>query len=313
MNKKIAAISSFLLFLILAFPMLGAVYAQQQIQGISGLSEGSTFTYSNTLLWNSTNPSDFPPLSLVAENQSTWQINVNGVHGGTIEFQKLVTYKNGSQVSSDELDEVNAGIVNDFLMFASNLTAGGMLFPMASDKPFIINGTEFRGYNGNFRDTNHIEVNNTGLDGYVYSYLNLWFDRQTGICVEFYITSVYTSTPNQAVTQHLVLTASSVWSVSAASSGTPTSTPQTSSQSSSNPTPTPVGTTPTDQFPTSLVVVIAVVVVVIVVAGFILLPKGKPKPKQKPESKEPQENQEAPKEKSEKEPQGKPEEDSYSI
>jgi hypothetical protein len=311
MNKKSAAISSLLLFL-LVFPLLGVTCVQGQAVAVSGLSEGNTFTYDNIYTWTSTNPIESVPLSLIAQNQSTLEITIQTVTGSTVGLGKLWIYKNGTQVPSTEYDEVNSGLTGTVLVYAANLTAGGLLFPGSTELPFVINDTTFRAYGGIFRETNHIEVNNTGIEGMVYSYMNLYFDRATGMCVEYYLTSVYTSNPNQVIVQHLVLKGSNVWQVSS-NSGTPTATPSTSPPPSSS-QPTSQATLPPDDgssgFPTSLIIIIVVVAVIVIVAGFLLLPKGKPKPKQ-----EPQEKQEAPKEAPEKEQQPKEEskEDTYSI
>jgi len=184
-----------------------------------------------------------------------------------------------------------------------------------------INDSVYRAYEGNVRLTNHIEVNNTGISGLAYSYMNLFFDQQTGICVEYYLISVYTDAPNQVITQHLVLTNSNVWQVSTAATSGPT--PISSQTTAANPTPTPNGTSSSNTgFPTDLILIFAIVVAVIVVAGFFLLPKGKPKPKpeqeEKAESME-EEEQAVEAEKSQKEAPEKAseeetsEEDSYSI
>jgi len=319
MNRTFAAVTTFLMCL-LVFSMLGAAYAQAQAQGVSGLAEGNSFTYSNTYIWISTNPGDIVPSALVAQNDSTLQITVQSVTGSTITLQDVWTYTNGTQMSSAEYDEVNSGLTGSVLAYAGNLTAGQPLFPAATNMP-AINDSVYRAYEGNVRLTNHIEVNNTGISGLAYSYMNLYFDQKTGICVEYYLTSVYTDAPNQVITQHLDLINSNVWQISASATSGPTPTP--SQTAAANPTPTPTGSSSSNTgFPTDLILIFAVVVAVIVVAGYFLLPKGKPKPK--PEQTEQAESvekeelaavaKEAPEEAPEKASEEEnSEEDSYSI
>jgi hypothetical protein len=184
-----------------------------QIQAVPGVSTGDMFTYESTYRWSSSNPNDVVPAYLVAQNQSTLEITVQQVTGSTAVLQQVITYKNGTQQTNTEPNEVNSGITGTILLYAANLTAGGLLFPGSTELPFVINGTSFRDYMGGFRETNHIEVNNTGIEGVVYSYMDLYFDRQTGVLVEYYLTNVYSDLPNQKVTQHMLLTNSNVWTV----------------------------------------------------------------------------------------------------
>ena len=279
MNTKTVALMPFLALLIFA-PFVGGVFAQAA--GLPGVAVGNTFTYSNTIFWNSTVPTDIAPFNLLVQNQSTLQITVDQVSGSTVLLQKVWTYKNGTQNTSTEPDEVNGGITGTVLAYAANLTAGGYLFPGATNPAFVINDTTFRTYAGNsFEDTNHIIVNNTSIEGEAYSFMNLYFDRQTGMLVEYYLTTVYTDLPNQSVTQHLLLTESNVWAVSDNTSPSASSSPTSSTSSpAASQSPSPSGNLPsntTGNFPTGLVITIVVVAVVIIVAGFLLLRKGKPK------------------------------------
>ncbi|MCW4017519.1 MAG: hypothetical protein NWF00_02360 [Candidatus Bathyarchaeota archaeon] len=208
--KKGLVLSAFVLVFLFALTV-GSVFAQ--IQAVPGVSVGDTFTYESTYLWSSSNAGEVVPAYLVAQNESTLQITVQTVTGSTAVLQQVLTYKNGTQHTSTEANEVNSGITGTILLYAANLSAGGLLFPGSTELPFVINSTSFRDYMGSFRETNHIEVNNTGIEGIVYSYMNLYFDKQTGVLVEYYLTNVYSDLPNQKVTQHMLLTNSNVWTV----------------------------------------------------------------------------------------------------
>ena len=210
MKTKLVASSAFLLML-LVLPIVGSVFAQTQ--ALPGVSVGDTFTYDSTISWNSTNPADVIPSYLIAQNQTVLQFTVQLVTGSTAILQDIWTYKNGTQQNSTDTVEVNSGITGGILLYAANLTAGSLLFPGATDLPYVINSTVFRDYSGSFRETNHIEVNNTGIEGETYSYMSLYFDKQTGVLVEYYLTSVYTAAPNQTITQHLLIKDNSVWTI----------------------------------------------------------------------------------------------------
>jgi hypothetical protein len=274
MNKRTSAVA-FILLMIFILPVLGSTFAQTT--DLAGVSVGDTFTYNNTLLWNSTLPSDIVPAYLIAQNQSTLKITVQQVSGSTVLLEKVWTYKNGTQDVSTEPDEVYGGVTGTVLVYAANLTAGSPLFPGASELPFTINETIFRSYSGNnFRETNHIIVNSTGTEGEAYSLMNLYFDKQTGILVEYYLTNVYTATPNQKITQHMLLVNSNVWTVSDTSSSSP------DTSTATTPTSNPSGAVPSDNtpknsdegLPVGLILTILVVVVVIIIAGYFILRKG---------------------------------------
>ena len=313
MNKKFAAVASFFACFLIVL-MLGAVCAQAQTQGVSGLNVGDRFSYSNTYTVTSTNPSDIVPSTYISQNDSTLQVTAQNVTGSTVTLLEVWTYTNGSQVPMVENVDVDTGVTGSVMAYDANLTAGQPLFPSGTNMP-AINDSVYRSYENNFRLTNHIEVNSTGISNMVYSDMNLYFDQQTGICVEYYLTQVYSDAPNQVITQHFLLTYSSVWQVSSESSSEPTMPPQTGT-SAPTATPTSSGSSTSNTgIPTDLIIIIAVVAAAILVAGFFLLPKGKPKPQQEqPKSAEPQtpaaDDEEWPEETPEEE---KSEKDNYSI
>jgi hypothetical protein len=209
MKMKKIALSAFILTLLVA-STAASVFAQPQ--AVPGVYVGDTFTYQSIYYWNSTNPNDVVPAYLAAQNESTLQVTVQQVAGSTAVVEEVFTYKNGSQVSTTETDEVNSGITGTVLLYAANLTAGSLLFP-GSELPYVINGTSFRDFAGEARQVNHIEVNNTGGEDTAYSYMDLYFDKQTGVLIEYYLTKVYTELPTQTTTQHLVLQDSNVWTI----------------------------------------------------------------------------------------------------
>ena len=278
MNTKTPILFCLIFALILALSIVSSAFAQ--FEGSSGVSVGETFTYSNTYIWNSTVPSDIVPATLLPLNQSQVKITIQTVTGSTIQHEDVWTYRNGTATPPTiVIDEVNNHLTpNTIFIYAANLSVGGLLFPGATDLPFIINDTTFRAYPDGVRQTNHIAVNNTGIEGTLYSFMNLYFDRQTGMLVEYYLTTVYSAFPNQMTTQHLLLTGTSVWTISSNTSPSTSALPTVSPTSDLTPAPSQTASSnSTESPPIALIVTIAVVAVVIIVAGFLLLRKGKPK------------------------------------
>jgi hypothetical protein len=209
MNKKLA-VPTFFLF-ILCFAAVGNASAQTSLVGVS---PGNTFKYNLTFYWNSTNPADVVPAYLVEQNQTDYlQLTVETTTGTTVVTQAVWQLLNGTASNSTDVAEVSSGATGSIYVYAANLTAGGLLFPLSEEMPYRINDTSFRSYPSGFRETNHIAVNNTNIEGEVYSYMDLYFDKQTGIVVEYTLTGVSSSTPNQTVVQHFVLKDSNAWVV----------------------------------------------------------------------------------------------------
>lgn len=198
---------------LISFTFAGTAFAQTS-PVLIGVSPGNVFKYDITYYWSSTNPVDVVPAYLVAQNQTDYfQITVETVTSTTVVIQTLWQFQNGTAVNGTDVAEVSSGATGSIYVYAANLTAGGFLFPSATDLPWRINSTEFRSYPSGFREINRIAVNNTDIEGVVYSYMDLYFDKQTGIVVEFTLTNVNTATPNQKVVQHFMLKESNAWVV----------------------------------------------------------------------------------------------------
>ncbi len=279
MDTKLVASSLVLLLIISSF----AGFTFAQVQALPGVAVGDTFTYDNSVVWTSKNPLDVPPSYLANQNGTTLQVSVLTVTGSTVQLQKTLTWRNGTSTTDTELDEVNSGITGTVLLYAANLTAGNLLFPGSTELPYTINETAIRAHADSYRETNHISANNTGAEGstVAYSLMDLYFDKQTGVCVEYYLTTVYIDSPNQALTQHLQLKSTNLWRISNAPIGTPTGNPTGNPTASASPS-TSQPSTSTGGIPMELLyVVIIVLVALIVVFGLLFMRKGKKKEEKK--------------------------------
>jgi len=213
-NKKLVIVS--ILLLLLGTGLFGTVVAQTGTASL-GVSSGDTFKYDFTVFWTSNQPGEIPPPSLIGQNQTDYyQVTIQLAAGTTAALQTSWRFLNGTVVNQTEITDVsglNENLTSSIFLYAANLTAGGKLYPLAQDLPWVINDTTFREYGGNFRAINHIEANRTDLEGEVYSYLSLYFDQQTGMLVESTSIDIYSSAPTQVVTRHFALKESSVWVV----------------------------------------------------------------------------------------------------
>jgi ribosomal protein L40E len=278
MKKTTATVA--LLFAILCIMVVGSAYAQTLV----GVSSGNTFKYDLSFGWTSTNPDDVVPPTFVAHNQTDYfEITVTTVTGSTVEVNTTWSFLNGTIVPESQIAEVSTGATGSIYVYAANLAAGSRLFP-STDLDFMVNETIPRYYQGSdFRETNHISFTFTGREGEVYSAMSLYFDKATGIVVEYTLTDVYTATPSQTFIRHMVLKDTNVWTMGPSSSS-PTPTPP-SSTSSTSPTPEPNGTSQAEIDP--LIIALAIVVVAVLIVGVLAVKQRKknqrqPKTAQKP-------------------------------
>src|SRR3990170_8150108 len=189
MNKRTALAALSVLVLCFAFA--------QQVQAQDfhvGVSEGNTFKYDMAFYWSSTNQTATAPISWVNANATEYyQTTIQTVAATTVVINTFWHYLNGTEINGTELVDVVTGNGGSILVYAANLAAGMLLYPGSLSITDRIDETITRGT----RETNHIEVNKTGVENEVYSYINLFFDKQTGIMGEVYTEDVYSSMPDQ--------------------------------------------------------------------------------------------------------------------
>ena len=254
MNKKTALAALFVL--ILCFAIAQQVQAQDITDYQPGVSEGNIFKYDMVFYWSSTNPTATTPTSWVNANATEYyHATIKLVTGTTVTIDTLWRFLNGTETTNTELTDVAIGAGGSILVYATNLAAGMQLYPSSTSITDRIDETITRSYPQGARETNHIEENKTNVENQVYSYINLYFDKQTGVMVEVYTEDVYTSMPDQKFSRTAKIKESSLWTVSGSSSN----------GNSDGTTPPPT------QWPMEIIYVITIVVVAVVVAASILL------------------------------------------
>ena len=262
---------SFIILSILCFAIIAQVSAQTATANV-GVSVGNYFRYRVTFFWNSTDPSDSIPLDLLDGNTTEYlQATINTIDLTAVTISTIQHYLDGREVPSEQLTDVSTGNGNSVLLYASNLNAGSYLFPQVPQPP-IINDTVSREYAGSSRQTNLVEYRQTNVDtpsgqSYVYRYVMLYFDRQTGILVEAYFEDVSSDKPNQTISRDVKLYETNAWTTS-------------NTDGDGNGGGNGDGTTASWFTTEMLYIIIIVVVLVVAIASVLLFRRRKSKTKQ---------------------------------
>ncbi len=240
-----------------------------------GVSPGDSFTYNLTYGWSSSNKGDVVPQFMVERNQTKdFQITVMTANGQFVTFQTTWSFLNGTQSNQTVIEYVGNATSDGFIyIYAANLGAGFPLFPNETDLPWTINSTVMRDYQSGPRATNHISVSRSDVPNEFYTYIDLYFDKVTGVLVQGTLIDIYTDTPDQTFTTHITLSQASVWSIASASP-TQSANPQTS-QTGNNSTASP------DTFD-PIIPALAVLVVVVAVSSTIVIVRSRKSPKSSP-------------------------------
>jgi hypothetical protein len=186
-----------MLSLFLVLPVaLGQSSAQNRLAGVQ---PGDWFQYTSTLTGD---PSGLTGLLPCLQDADWFNMTIDYVTnaGKTVAYHVTVPYTNGSLLSvmnvTENVDFADSP-ANDYLIAASNLTAGDTLFSGGSGSAYAINETINRAYLAAVRPTNHLSISNEALvqDSY--------FEQATGV-----VTSAETRSLNPDATTrvHLVIT-----------------------------------------------------------------------------------------------------------
>lgn len=198
MNKESAFVA--LLLFLLFFMMIGDTSGQIS-QPEPGVSPGNTFTYDfSAFFWNYTDPNAAPPAEMVELNKTkTIRITITGVNGLMVFMNITRRFENGTETppSEDFVNIMSGASMNAWgLIVSPKLARNNVVYPLGAIN-FTINGTMTRTYSFGVRETAHSSVNTTGVVGTVYAFDDLYFDRETGVMLEWYAEQVQTSSPNE--------------------------------------------------------------------------------------------------------------------
>jgi hypothetical protein len=243
--------------LVLCFAIAQQVQAQNTTEYQVGVSEGDTFKYDLTFYWSSTDPNATAPASWANANATEYyQATIQLISGTTVNIGTVWRFLNGTEISETEIAEVATGLGGSILVYAANLSAGEQLYSRSIDITDKIDETLTLSYSQGSRETNHVEVTKTDVENEALNYLDLYFDKQTGIMVDVYTSVIYTNLPNQTFARMAKIKESSLWNASGFSL-------DRNSDGYKQP--------PTQSPPMEFVYVIIIAVVIVVVAASLLL------------------------------------------
>lgn len=188
---------------------------------VAGVAAGDVFTYSirgyaTIIDSNATIPENFFQL-----NMTEWyKVTITQVNDSEVSFSATWRFSNRTEIDKTGKVNIKTGIGNsqDFwAIYASGLEVGDYARPFGATGQ-VINATEKRTYKSGERETNSIlaETMFTTTDDSPIScnsYRSIYFDKQTGMLVEFVNTELYSS-PQLFLNLEWKLVDSTVWDVS---------------------------------------------------------------------------------------------------
>lgn len=209
MKTKLIAFSIIILELL---AITGTAFAQTAIVGVS---KGETFDYSYSIIWSSTNPTATPPNEYIELNKTqSIQLKVTEVSVSKISIEKTASLRDGTQNKATGYININTGDIEinyGTLIVSANLNANDKLYPSGGNAK--VSDTSARTYPSGQRETNHY-ISETTNQNY-YEKVEIYYDKQKGVAVNYYYESRETSDGYTATTKEtLTNTNSEVWSIS---------------------------------------------------------------------------------------------------
>jgi hypothetical protein len=229
MNKKTAPITILLVLLLSAIIITALAQAR-----IVGVTEGEWYKHSEiTVEWNTNDTSaTFPPSGwewIEEWNQTEWMTsNVATITSTNITALITQHFKNDTEKTRIGWIDIDTGnssqLTNEtmdmaFMYISANLEENNTIYTTGYYSNWKINETITRIYPDGTRNTNHINITygysySNAITFYYYYSMNYYWDRNTGILVEWTIQS--TNHTNQYLTTWSVtskITESNIWTV----------------------------------------------------------------------------------------------------
>jgi hypothetical protein len=203
LDKKVATAITLVLVLCF-FSTTGISLAQTQ----AGVAKGDVFTYSFSITYSGSFPSDAIELSKI-----DWiRFTITDVSGFHVTCAETYHYFNGSEYEMNrQVDVRGAAFSGEMPITMPNLSVND---PLVRDSNVLVNETIMRSYPQSNREVNHVYFNlrsNSLSDPNGYS--DFYFDKQTGVLVERH-ESNWGSDPSWMANVTVKLIESSVWEVS---------------------------------------------------------------------------------------------------
>jgi hypothetical protein len=212
------------LVVILAISSAAIIYATQfnSAKAVTvGVHVGDTFTYKLTGVSVLGSADAVTPDYLSQYNNTDYyQVTITGINGSTVSFNTDWQFTNGTSVQTPEWVDLATGADSgDFwAIYASNLNVNNLLRPKGFDG-IIVNKTDTQTYTSGTRQRNFwfldnvfTDVNDPTGNTQQYNYIEVYFDKQTGMLVDLTNLQEYNN-PNYNIIITWQLTNSTVWGV----------------------------------------------------------------------------------------------------
>lgn len=199
-----------------------------------GVSEGDWYKHGEISVdWHSNDTgATFPPYGwdwLEEWNATEWMsTSVESISGTNITSQTTEHFKNGSERICSGWIDIDTGnstqLVNEtmdmtFMFISANLAVNDSVYSSGDYSEWKINETTSRVYPDISRETNHLNLTweysvSNGISRYFYQSMNYYWDKPTGILVEWSIDSI--NQTGQYLTTWSVfsrITESNIWTI----------------------------------------------------------------------------------------------------
>ena len=197
------------MFSIVAILFLSTIGATFALEYLPGVTKGDVFTYSSVGYFSSNDPNAICPSNVLDQNNTEWiRVRITNVTGGAVYDEITAHYKNNTEVTRPGYANWTAGSMVNFMMLAANLSANDKITP---DGAATINRTVLRSYPSGERETSILDY--TQVYGNQTLHQIDYFDKITGVPVEYHDESVLANQYNTTTVFDLKLTSSSVWTV----------------------------------------------------------------------------------------------------
>lgn len=188
-------------FSILIFTMLSQTSAQASDSETfkAGVAPGDTFLYTFKVFWNPPNPDQAAPANVMELNNTEWvKITVHEANGPIVIMNMTTHFKNETETNAQIWVNLLSGEGTGFgYIIAPNLKRNQLAYHMGYDSgySFLLREEFVKNYTFGERTVLRALVNNTSSDEYVLISHDMYFDKETGVMLEWRITQVPRNAP----------------------------------------------------------------------------------------------------------------------
>lgn len=169
----------------------------------AGVSPGDNFLYTFNVFWNPPEPDQAAPASVMELNNTEWvKITVHETNGPIVIMNMTTHFKNETETNAQIWVNLLSGEGNGFgYIIAPNLKSNQLAYHMGYDKgnAFLLREEFVKNYTFGERSVLRALVNNTSSDEYVLISHDMYFDKETGVMLEWRITQVPKNAPEASI------------------------------------------------------------------------------------------------------------------